>query len=190
MTAPAFDMRSDSPSLLRSVVLVGLMGSGKSSVGERLASLLGVSFHDSDAEIVTATGMSIPEIFASIGEQGFRDTERRVIARLLAGRPAVIATGGGGFLDPDTRATIRSRAISVWLRADLDVLWERVRDRPGRPLLKVSDPRATLADLYRRRAPIYSKAAIVVDSPRDSDPWSIAQETLKAVQMHTPALPL
>lgn len=190
MATSAVKMHSAPQVLSRSVVLVGLMGSGKSSVGERLASLLAVPFYDSDAEIVAATGMSIPEIFASVGEKGFRDRERRVIVRLLAGRPAVIATGGGGFLDPDTRAAIRSRAVSVWLRAELDVLWDRVRDRPGRPLLKVSDPRAALADLYRRRAPIYSEANLVVDSQRDSDPLGIARETLKAVQAHASAPPL
>ncbi len=174
------------PSLPCSVVLVGLMGSGKSSVGRRLASLVGAPFFDSDAEIVTAAGMSIPEIFASMGEQGFRDGERRVIARLLAGRPSVIATGGG-FLDPETRANIRSRAISVWLRADLDVLWDRVRDRPGRPLLKVADPRAALADLHRRRTPIYSEADVVVDSRRNSDPAQIAREALTAILAHVQA---
>ena len=163
------------------MVLVGLMGSGKSSVGKRLASLLGAPFYDSDAEIVAAAGMSIPEIFASVGERGFRDGERRVIARLLAGRPAVIATGGGGFLDPDTRANIRSRAISVWLRADLEVLWERVRNRPGRPLLKVNDPHAALAELHRRRTPIYSEADIIVDSRRNSDPAQTAREALKSI---------
>lgn len=182
------EMQSRTPLLARSVVLVGLMGSGKSSVGKRLASLFDAPFHDSDAEIVTAAGMSIPEIFDSVGERGFRDGERRVIARLLAGQPAVIATGGGGFLDPDTRANIRNCAISVWLRADLEVLWERVRNRPGRPLLKVIDPRAALADLHRRRTPIYSEADVIVDSRRDSDPWQVARETLAAVRGHAPAL--
>lgn len=181
------DMPSGPRLLPCSVVLVGLMGSGKSSVGKRLASLLDAPFYNSDAEIVTAAGMSIPEIFASVGEQGFRDGERRVIARLLAGRPSVISTGGGGFLDPDTRANIRSRAISVWLRADLDVLWERVRDRPGRPLLQVTDPRAVLADLHRRRAPIYSEADVIVDSRRNSDPAQTAREALKSILVHVEA---
>ncbi|WP_297970017.1 shikimate kinase, partial [uncultured Amaricoccus sp.] len=137
--------------LNRTLVLVGLMGAGKTSVGKRLAALLGVPFTDSDAEIVAAAGMSIPEIFASLGEPAFRDGERRVIARLLSDSPRVLATGGGAFIEPRTRAEIRAQATSVWLRADLDLLWDRVRDRPGRPLLAAPDPRAVLADLDRRR---------------------------------------
>ena len=128
------------PAAARPIVLVGLMGAGKTSVGKRLAALLGVPFADSDAEIVEAAGMSIPEIFASLGEPAFRDGERRVIARLLAERPGVLATGGGAFIEARTRAEIAARATSVWLRADLDLLWDRVRDRPGRPLLQTADP--------------------------------------------------
>jgi shikimate kinase len=124
--------------------------------------------------MVPAAGISIREIFAFIWEQGFWDRERRVVARLLAGRPAAIAAGGGGFLNMDARAAIRSRAVSVWLRAELNVFWDRVRDRPGRPLLKVSGPPATLVDLHRRRAPIYSEADVVVDSRPDFDQWGVA----------------
>ena len=121
------------PRLLRTITLVGLMGAGKTSVGKRLAGLLHVPFVDSDHEITTAAGMSIPEIFASLGESAFRDGERRVIARLLASdRPMVLATGGGAFVEPRTRAEIAGNATSVWIRADLDLLWDRVRDRPAR----------------------------------------------------------
>ncbi|MFO1143353.1 MAG: shikimate kinase [Amaricoccus sp.] len=161
------------------------MGAGKSSVGRRLASLLGVPS-------TTPTRRSspppdwIPEIFAAAGERGFRGGERCVVARLLAGQTAVIATGGGGLRDPDTRATIRPRATSVWLRAEVDVLWERVRERRGRPPLEVDDPRAVLADLHRRRAPIYAEADIVVDSHRDSRALDVAHATLKALSSSFP----
>src|SRR4249919_536927 len=142
------------PRLARTIALVGLMGAGKTSVGKRLAALLQVPFVDSDQEIAEAAGMSIPEIFASLGEPAFRDGERRVIARLLADRPMVLGTGGGAFIDPRTRSEMHARATSVWIRADLDLLWDRVRDRPGRPLLQTADPRAVLADLLARRSPV------------------------------------
>jgi shikimate kinase len=132
------------PVLARTLVLVGLMGAGKTSVGKRLAGHLGVRFVDSDSEIETAAGMSIPEIFATLGEPAFRDGERRVIGRLLAEAPCVLATGGGAFIEPRTRAEITEQATSVWIRAGLDLLWDRVRDRPGRPLLDAPDPRAVL----------------------------------------------
>ena len=173
------------PRLLRTITLVGLMGAGKTSVGKRLAGLLHVPFVDSDHEIATAAGMSIPEIFASLGEPAFRDGERRVIARLLASdRPMVLATGGGAFIEPRTRAEIAGNATSVWIRADLDLLWDRVRDRPGRPLLQTADPRAALADLDRRRAPIYARAAVIVDSRRGASHEAMAREILAAVAAH------
>jgi shikimate kinase len=172
------------PHLTRTLVLVGLMGAGKTSVGKRLATLLSVGFTDSDAEIVTAAGMSIPEIFATLGEPAFRDGERRVIARLLAERPGVLATGGGAFVEPRTRAEIKRHATSVWLRADLDLLWDRVRDRPGRPLLQTSDPRAVLEDLCRRRSPIYAEADVIVDSRRGASHEAMAREILAAVAAH------
>lgn len=174
--------------LVRTVVLVGLMGAGKTSVGKRLASLLGAPFIDSDTEIAEAAGMSIPEIFASFGEQAFRDGERRVMMRLLGDGPKIVATGGGGFVEPRTRAEIRLRATSVWIRAEPDLLWERVRDRPGRPLLQVPDPRAALEDLHRRRAQIYAEADITVDSRRDATPLTMAHEILAAVQTQGRAL--
>jgi shikimate kinase len=176
--------REPPPRLNRTLVLVGLMGAGKTSVGKRLAALLGVRFTDSDAEIVTAAGMSIPEIFATLGEPAFRDGERRVIARLLAERPRVLATGGGAFIEPRTRAEIKARATSVWLRADLDLLWDRVRDRPGRPLLQAPDPRGVLADLDRRRAPFYAEADVVVDSRRGASHEAMAREIIAAVRAY------
>jgi shikimate kinase len=175
--------------LTRPLVLVGLMGAGKTSVGKRLAALLAVPFTDSDSSIVEAAGMSIPEIFASLGEAAFRDGERRVIARLLSERPGVLATGGGAFIEPRTRAEIKARATSVWLRADLDLLWDRVRDRPGRPLLQTPNPRATLAELERRRAPVYAEADVVVDSRRGVSHEAMARSIVAAVQTHDRARP-
>jgi len=170
--------------LRRSLVLVGLMGAGKTSVGRRLAACLGASFTDSDNEIVEAAGMSIPEIFESLGESVFRDGERRVIARLLAERRGVLATGGGAFVEPRTRAEIKANATSVWLRADLDLLWDRVRDRPGRPLLQTANPRETLAELLERRYPLYAEADVMVDSRRGASHEAMAQRIIEAVQAH------
>jgi shikimate kinase len=181
---PSPDRAATAPRLLRSVVLVGLMGAGKTSVGKRLATLLGVPFTDSDTEITAAAGMSIPEIFATLGEPAFRDGERRVIARLLGERPGVLATGGGAFIEPRTRLDIKARATSVWIRADLDLLWDRVRDRPGRPLLQAPDPRAVLADLARRRSPVYAEADVTVDSRRGASHEAMARAIIGAVSAH------
>jgi shikimate kinase len=148
----------------RSIVLVGLMGAGKSNIGRRLAARLGLPFFDSDPEIEAAAGETIEEIFANRGERVFREGERRVIARLLAQPVHVLATGGGAFMDPETRALIARRAISLWLRADLDVLLARVSRRSNRPLLKQGDPRVILAELIERRYPVYAEADVVVDS--------------------------
>jgi shikimate kinase len=175
--------------LRRPLVLVGLMGAGKTSVGKRLANLLGVGFTDSDHEIVEAAGMSIPEVFAALGEPAFRDGERRVIARLLGDRVGVLATGGGAFIEPRTRAEIKARATSVWLRAELDLLWDRVRDRPGRPLLLTPNPRATLADLLERRYPVYADADVTVDSRRGASHEAMARTIVAAVQAHDLAHP-
>ncbi len=134
-------------------------------MGRRVATKLGVPFIDADSEIEAAAGCSIQEIFARHGEQAFRDGERRVVARLLETEPVhVLATGGGAFIDPETRALIGEKAISVWLRAQLDVLFERVSRRSHRPLLKTADPKATLAELIERRYPVYAEADIIVDS--------------------------
>ena len=148
----------------RTIVLVGLMGAGKSKVGRRLALRLGLPFSDSDPEIEAAAGETIEEIFANRGEQVFRDGERRVIARLLAQPVQVLATGGGAFMDPMTRSLIGRRGVSLWLRADLDTLVARILRRNDRPLLKRGDPRVILAELMERRHPIYAEADLTVDS--------------------------
>jgi shikimate kinase len=183
--APASD--AETPRLARTLVLVGLMGAGKTSVGRRLATLLQVRFVDSDTAIEEAAGMSVAEIFASLGEPAFRDGERRVIARLLAEPPGVLATGGGAFIEPRTRAEIKAQATSVWLRADLGLLWDRVRDRPGRPLLQTPDPRGVLANLDRLRAPIYAEADVIVDSRRGASHEAMARSILAAVQAYDAA---
>jgi shikimate kinase len=152
----------------RAIVLVGLMGAGKTKIGRRLAARLGLPFFDSDHEIETAAGETIEEIFRNRGEAVFRDGERRVIARLLKQPPHVLATGGGAFMDPATRAAIARHGVSVWLRADLDVLVARVSRRNNRPLLQRSNPRAVLAELIERRHPIYAEADIVIDSSEGS----------------------
>jgi shikimate kinase len=148
----------------RSIVLVGLMGAGKSNIGRRLANRLHLPFTDADAEIEAAAGESIEEIFQRYGEPYFRTGERRVIARLLEGSPHVLSTGGGAYMDASTRALLRGQAITVWLRADLDVLFERVKKRAHRPLLRQGDPREILARLMAQRYPIYAEADLVVDS--------------------------
>ncbi|HEX3537234.1 MAG TPA: shikimate kinase [Stellaceae bacterium] len=148
----------------RTIVLVGLMGAGKTKIGRRLAARLELPFFDSDHEIEAAAGESIPEIFEHHGEIAFRDGERRVIARLLRQPVHVLATGGGAFMDPQTRAIIARRGVSVWLRADLDVLLARVSRRSNRPLLQERDPRAVLAELIERRYPVYAEADLTIDS--------------------------
>jgi shikimate kinase len=150
--------------LQRPIVMVGMMGAGKSAIGRRLAQRLGLPFVDADAEIERAAGCTIEEIFDRHGEAAFRDGERRVIARLLDGPVGVLATGGGAFMDPETRARIRSRAITVWLKADLDTLVERVSRRGHRPLLKNGDPRAILTQLLEARGPVYAEADITVET--------------------------
>jgi len=148
----------------RSIVLVGLMGAGKTSIGRRLAERLGLPFVDADHEIEIAAGMTIPEIFAEHGEPYFRDGERRVIARLLQSGPQVLATGGGAFMDPATRGSIAKGGLSLWLRGDLTLLMKRVRRRSNRPLLRTADPEATLKALMDQRYPVYGLADVVVDS--------------------------
>jgi shikimate kinase len=152
----------------RSIVLVGMMGVGKSTIGKLLAGRLGLDFVDSDDEVERAAGMPISDIFESFGEPGFRDGERRVIARLIAEGPKVIATGGGAFINAETRALIREKCLSVWIDADLDILVDRVSRRSHRPLLAGKDPRQVLTELSATRTPIYSQADIHVRS--DSGP--------------------
>jgi len=162
--APGVTASVPSFSVSKTIVLVGLMGAGKSSIGRRLAQILGLPFIDADSEIEAAAGASIEEIFARDGEAAFRAGERRVLARLLDNPTQVLATGGGAFMDGETRGLIRARAISIWLRADLDLLLARVGRRNNRPLLKNGDPRVILARLMDERYPIYAEADIVVDS--------------------------
>ena len=150
--------------LERTVALVGMMGVGKSTVGKKLADSLGAPFVDSDDEIVRAAGLSVQEIFERHGEPEFRRGERRVIERLLGGPPVVLATGGGAYMDPETRALLKEKATTVWLRADLDLIWKRVNRRDTRPLLKRDNPKQVLADLLAVRAPIYAEADIAIDS--------------------------
>lgn len=164
------------------IVLVGLMGAGKTCIGRRLARRLQMSFVDADEEIVTVTGASISEFFRRYGESEFRECERRVIARLLDA-PQVLATGGGAFVDTATRDLIKRRGISVWLRADLDLLHKRTRGRGGRPLLETGDPRATLAALMVARHPIYAQADIVIDS-HDEAPEKTTDHVLEAVHAY------
>lgn len=159
----------------RTLVLVGLMGAGKSKIGRRIAARLGLQFFDSDQEIEAAAGETIEEIFANRGERVFREGERRVIARLLAQPAHVLATGGGAFMDPMTRALIGRRGVSLWLRADLDVLVSRVSRRSNRPLLKEGDPRAILAALIEKRHPVYAEADLVVDSSEGSPEATVAR---------------
>jgi shikimate kinase len=149
----------------RSIVLVGMMGVGKSSIGRRLAARLGVPFVDADAEIEKAAGMSIADIFARHGEADFRSGEARVIARLLDGGPQVLATGGGAVMNADTRAAIKAKGVSIWLSAELDVLMRRINKRKNdRPMLQTADPAATLRELLVAREPAYAKADLTVQS--------------------------
>jgi shikimate kinase len=159
----------------RTIVLVGLMGAGKSKIGRRLAARLNLPFFDSDHEIEMAADESIEEIFANRGEQVFRDGERRVIARLLDQPVHVLATGGGAFMDEVTRRVIERRGVSVWLRADLDVLVLRVSRRNNRPLLKVGDTRTVLAELIERRYPVYGEANVIVESGEGSPELTVTR---------------
>lgn len=159
------DSRNAGPSagrLLRTVVLVGMMGSGKTAVGRSLAARLGVPFLDSDAEIETAANATIAEIFARDGEPFFRNREAEVINRLLSGPPCVLSTGGGAFMAERNRLSIAQKGVALWLDAPLDVLWERVRHKDSRPLLRTADPRQTLTDLHAVRAPVYALAELRV----------------------------
>lgn len=167
----------------RSIVLVGLMGAGKTTIGRRLAHYLAIPFVDADAEIELAAGKSISEIFADHGEELFRDGERRVIARLLKAGPQVLATGGGAYMNEATRGNIRDSAIAVWLRADFPLLLERVRKRNDRPLLNTSDPETVMRRLMDSRYPVYAEADIVVDS-RNASHRTIVCDVLGALARH------
>ncbi len=164
----------------RSVVLVGMMGAGKSSIGRRLGLRLGIPFVDADTEIEKAAGMNIPDIFAAHGEGDFRAGEARVIARLLENAPQVLATGGGAFMNEGTRELIAKKGISIWLKADYDVLMRRIRRRHDRPLLKTDDPGATLRKLIEARYPVYALADLTVQS-RDVPHDKIVDEIVTAL---------
>jgi shikimate kinase len=164
----------------RSIVLVGMMGAGKSSIGRRVATRLGIPFVDADAEIEKAAGMTITDIFAIRGEAEFRAGEARVITRLLEGGPQVLATGGGAFANPDTRAVIAAKGISIWLKAEFEVLMKRIKRRHDRPLLKTDDPGATLRKLMQERDPIYALADLTVQS-RDVLHDKIVDEIVSAL---------
>ena len=172
----------------KTIVLIGLMGAGKSRVGRLLAQRLGLEFIDADKEIEEAARCSIEETFERHGEAAFRDGERRVIARLLDGPVHVLATGGGAFMNQETRAKIRERGIAVWLRADLDLLTRRVSRRRNRPLLKKGKPRNILKRLMAERHPVYAEAPIVVDSG-DEPPELIVDRVVEALETYMDALP-
>lgn len=168
----------------RAIVLVGMMGSGKSSVGRRLATRLGLPFVDADTEIETAAGMTIPEIFAQRGESEFRDGERRVISRILTTRaPLVLATGGGAFMNAETRARIADLGISIWLKAEPEVLMRRVRKRSNRPLLQTADPEATLRRMLAEREPVYALSDLTLLS-RDDPHDVVVTAALAALDRH------
>jgi shikimate kinase len=164
----------------RSVVLVGMMGAGKSTIGRRLAARLGLPFFDADVEIEAAAGMSIPDIFETRGEPDFREGEARVIARLLDSGPAVIAPGGGALMRRETRDRIRDKAVSIWLKADVDIIMRRVKRRSDRPLLRTADPEATVGRLLSEREPIYQQADLTVWS-RDVPHDKIVDECVEAL---------
>jgi len=150
--------------LNKTVVMVGMMGAGKTAVGRALALRLDVPFLDSDAEIESAANMTVPEIFERDGEPFFRTKETQVISRLLDEERGILSTGGGAFLAEENRSNITARGVSVWLNADLDLLWQRVRHKDTRPLLRTPDPRATLAEIYDARVPLYALADVTVPS--------------------------
>ena len=170
--------------LARPIALVGLMGCGKTTVGGRVARLLNAPFRDADAAIVEAAGLTIPEIFEKHGEAEFRRGEERVIARLLTEEPMILATGGGAFMSPVTRAAIRAAGGAVWLHADLETLLERTGRRDTRPLLKNGDPREILGGLMELRYPVYAEADIRVESTLDGSADDVAKSIVAALEAH------
>lgn len=167
----------------RSIVLVGMMGAGKSSVGRRLGARLALPFIDADTEIEAAAGMTIPEIFERHGEPAFRSGEARVIERLLDAGPQVLATGGGAFVNDTTRAAVRGKAVSLWLKAEFDVLMRRIKRRSDRPMLKTADPATTLQRLMAERDPFYAEADLIVES-RDVPHMTVVEEIVSQLQTH------
>lgn len=175
--------------LARPIALVGLMGCGKTTVGARVAKLLQAPFKDADAEIVAAAGLTIPEIFEKHGEAEFRRGEERVIERLMTEAPMILATGGGAFMSPATRAAIRSAGGAVWLHADLDTLMERTGRRDTRPLLKNGNPREILGGLMAQRYPVYAEADIRVESTLSGSADDVAKSIVAALKAHDSANP-
>lgn len=167
--------------LKKTIVMVGMMGAGKTAVGTQLARVLGVPFLDSDEEIVKAANRTIAEIFERDGEPFFREKEAQVIARLLRGRPGVLSTGGGAFLQEANRAAITEFGISVWLKADLELLWQRVRHKTSRPLLRTPDPKGTLTALLDARSPVYALADLMVESRPDYSVEQMADRVAQAL---------
>lgn len=167
----------------RNIVLVGMMGAGKTSIGRRLAQVLHLPFVDADVEIEKAANQTIPEIFATYGEAHFREGERRVVSRLLASGPKVVATGGGAFMSPETRQACAEQGITIWLKADLHVLMERVRKKSNRPLLQQPDPEGVMRRLLAEREPVYALADLTVIS-RDGPHTALIADILAAIERH------
>ncbi|MCA0940890.1 shikimate kinase [Yangia mangrovi] len=176
------ETRGLNPKLKKTVVLVGMMGAGKSAVGRALASALNVPFRDSDAEIEKAANMTIAEIFARDGEAFFRRKETQVIERLLDARPAVLSTGGGAYMTEGNRSMITQKGVAVWLDADLKVLWGRVRHKDTRPLLRTPDPLATLNEIYERRVPVYALADLAVKSEQGLSIDAMARKVIETLK--------
>jgi shikimate kinase len=172
----------------RLIVLVGMMGAGKSTIGRRLAARLNLPFIDADTEIEAAAGMTIPEIFELHGEPHFRDGEARVIARLLDGGPAVLATGGGSFMREETRRRVAEKAVSIWLKAEPDIILRRIKRRADRPLLQTPDPAATVSRLLSEREPVYQHADLTIAS-RDVPHDKVVDECLDALRARLAAAP-
>jgi shikimate kinase len=169
------------PRLKKTVAMIGMMGAGKTAVGSAVARALSVPFLDSDEEITRAASRSIAEIFERDGEAFFRARETEVLARLLRAEPCILSTGGGAYLSETNRRLITEAGVAVWLRADLDLLWQRVRHKTTRPLLRTANPRETLRALYEARVPIYSLADIVVESSPDLSIEAMAQRVIDAL---------
>ncbi|MEM8871584.1 MAG: shikimate kinase [Pseudomonadota bacterium] len=175
--------------LTRSLVLVGLMGAGKTSIGKRLAQVLDVGFQDSDHEVEAAAGLEVREIFEKYGEADFRAGEARVVQRLLSGPPGVLATGGGAFMTEAVRDAIAKTALSIWLNADLETLWQRVKDKPTRPLLQQPRPREVLGRLLEDRRPTYALADVEVQSKAGLSHDVMVRRTLEAIRAYEVAHP-
>lgn len=170
--------------LKKTVVLIGMMGAGKTAVGNALSRMLGVPFVDSDEAIERAANMTVAEIFKRDGEPFFRARESEVLSRLLSGAPCILSTGGGAFLAPANRAAIAEHGIAVWLKADLDLLWNRVRHKTTRPLLRTPDPKGTLATLLAQREPVYAEAGLIVEARPEYSVDEMASKVVEALQAH------